>query len=400
MIALETIPTYLQNIPSLTSDILNNCPSRIISDEIIDSSFVPMSEEMLNKLRIKDPRSIKFDPKKHLLFTDNYYEKTKKWTLEDLEVKEFHQEPITNIGVTEPFPLFTDEAVAIMRWELLKKDTVKFAGRHTEHSNSESDDIEVYIRGHARDHDSFTYEAWKHPETLKILSKLANVELDHVFDYEMAHSNISIKLTQDEEEFKPLDDEEEELSQVKGSVTWHYDSPQMVCVLMLSDTTNMMGGETALQTGNGKVAKVKGPKQGWATLLQGRILKHIATQPKGNYTERITSVASLRPKDPLQENLFVTTIKPSEMAGSRYNDFYQDYLNYTLDVLVDRINILKDDINKSISKGEKFNQLETIDYLQNKIIKYAEHSYQEFEAVDDGLVAKPDSYNVITARWK
>ena len=43
-------------------------------------------------------------------------------------------------------------------------------------------------------------------------------------------------------------------------VGWHRDSYPFVCVLMLSDCTNMVGGETALRTGTGEVIKVRGPE--------------------------------------------------------------------------------------------------------------------------------------------
>ena len=44
-------------------------------------------------------------------------------------------------------------------------------------------------------------------------------------------------------------------------VGWHRDSYPFVCVLMMSDTTGMIGGETALRTGNGEIKKVRGPQK-------------------------------------------------------------------------------------------------------------------------------------------
>jgi hypothetical protein len=128
-------------------------------------------------------------------------------------------------------------------------------------------------------------------------------------------------------------------------------------------------------------------------------LKHIATRPTGKYTERIAQVGSFRPKDPMLENSFATTVRPRNLASSRYNDWYKDYVNYRLDVLSERIEVLRKDINDSIERGEKFDQLKTIDFLQKKIIEYVEHSYQEFDAVEDGVVPKPASYNPVKARW-
>ena len=46
----------------------------------------------------------------------------------------------------------------------------------------------------------------------------------------------------------------------KPVVDWHKDSYPFVCVLMLSDASKMIGGETALQTASGQVLKVRGPQ--------------------------------------------------------------------------------------------------------------------------------------------
>lgn len=47
----------------------------------------------------------------------------------------------------------------------------------------------------------------------------------------------------------------------KPIVGWHTDSYPFVCVLMMSDCTDMVGGETALRTGNGQVIRVRGPTE-------------------------------------------------------------------------------------------------------------------------------------------
>lgn len=42
-------------------------------------------------------------------------------------------------------------------------------------------------------------------------------------------------------------------------VGWHNDSYPFVCVLMMSDTAGMEGGETALKNSKGEQSLVKGP---------------------------------------------------------------------------------------------------------------------------------------------
>ena len=84
-------------------------------------------------------------------------------------------------------------------------------------------------------------------------------------DYEIGHINLSMKTEkQINEELAIInnrkrsfvDDEDD-----KPIVGWHTDSYPFVCVLMLSDCTNMVGGETALRTANGEVIKVRGPTE-------------------------------------------------------------------------------------------------------------------------------------------
>jgi hypothetical protein len=104
-------------------------------------------------------------------------------------------------------------------------------------------------------HGKFIFEAWKHPETLAIMSRIAGVELVPVMDYEIGHINISVPGSKNSVD-ETLSDEEDDTHSVVG---WHKDSYPFVCVLMMSDTTAMIGGETALRTGTGAIKKVRGP---------------------------------------------------------------------------------------------------------------------------------------------
>jgi len=379
---------------SLTPNVLHDNHDYDIPEDLYEQHVVPLLKE-LSKFGIEDPSSVPFEPSKHIAFTDEYFYKTKKLRLQDLGITETHQNPISPVGVSDPFPLFTDEAIAIMRWEVFQKDCFLECGRVADQSTT--GDVDVYVRGFAKKYAPFTYEAWNHPRTMEIMSKMSEVELEHMFDYEVAHSNISIK----QPTTKILDSnlECDDPTQIPAIVSWHYDSPQFVCVLMMSETDQMIGGETSLLMGDGKVAKVENPKKGWANVLQGRIIRHVAPKPRGDYTERITQVSSFRPKDPMTDRCVLTTVKPSKSSGTRYNDFYRDWMNYRLDIMQKRIEVLRNQVNETIDKGELFNQIETINFIQNNIVEYAEHTWQEFEVVDDGIVQKPSSYKVVQARW-
>lgn len=119
----------------------------------------------------------------------------------------------------------------------------------------------------------FTYDAWNHPKTLAIVSKIAGVDLIPVMNSEIAHVNISVKSVQAaRDELESMEPGMESSSErpnkarrvdidEKPVVGWHTDSYPFVCVTMLSDCTNMIGGETALRTANNEVLKVRGPEK-------------------------------------------------------------------------------------------------------------------------------------------
>ena len=106
----------------------------------------------------------------------------------------------------------------------------------------------------------FTYDAWHSPETLAKISQVAGVEVVPAFDFDIANINISVSGDKNAEicigQNKLRDGaDNDNLS----SVAWHYDSFPFVCVVMMSDCTGMVGGETAVRKPNGEVIKVRGP---------------------------------------------------------------------------------------------------------------------------------------------
>lgn len=90
-------------------------------------------------------------------------------------------------------------------------------------------------------------------------------------DLEIAHINLSqVSAEQKEELDKALQEKQHREADEgvagcpweddKPIVDWHTDSYPFVCVTMLSDCTNMIGGETALLKGDGEIMKVRGPQ--------------------------------------------------------------------------------------------------------------------------------------------
>lgn len=115
------------------------------------------------------------------------------------------------------------------------------------------------------------YDAWKSPETLAIISEVAGVNLVPQMDFEIGHINISMQSEEQKHESIAAVAEKKSREADEGVagcpweddnpiVDWHTDSYPFVCVLMLSECTNMIGGETALRTGTGEIMKVRGPQ--------------------------------------------------------------------------------------------------------------------------------------------
>lgn len=99
------------------------------------------------------------------------------------------------------------------------------------------------------------YDAWTNPKTLSIVSKIAGVDLIPVIDIEVGNINISVK-SQEDGAAEATNDTKNDVAVTK----WHHDSYPFVCVVMMSDTSNMAGGETAIKTGSGEILKVRGPQ--------------------------------------------------------------------------------------------------------------------------------------------
>ena len=83
---------------------------------------------------------------------------------------------ISDIGVSDPFQLFTDEAITIMRQEVLQRDTFMKYARYSYNSTSGMDCV---VRGFVKDGDEincpFTYQAWTHCKTMELISKMAEL---------------------------------------------------------------------------------------------------------------------------------------------------------------------------------------------------------------------------------
>ncbi|KAE8359959.1 hypothetical protein BDV27DRAFT_149132 [Aspergillus caelatus] len=254
-------------------------------------------------------KRVPFNPKEHLAF-----EPPQHITMMRNIGLEGHG--ISPNAVSDPFPLFTKEAMMQMRAEL-------FSEWSLENCRFGSDLTPQLIRGLTPDNAPFCFSLWWSPEVLKIVSDIAGIELVPCYDYEVANVNISIN----DQNVATVGSGDQ-----AASVSWHYDSVPFVCVTMASDCTGMIGGETAIKLPDGGVRKVRGPSMGTAVIMQGRYLQHQALKAFGG-RERIAMVTSFRPKNPLA--LDETTLNGLR-AISNTSELYTQYTNYRMEIVEER----------------------------------------------------------------
>ncbi|KAF1949348.1 hypothetical protein CC80DRAFT_429268 [Byssothecium circinans] len=293
---------------------------------------------------------------------------------------------VSPMAVSKAFQLFTPEAIQVMRAEIFQPAVHKKCSFSSNLAVSQ-------LRGYAKEYAPFTYEAWNHPQTLATISRIAGVELVPVMDYEIGHINLSMKTeaeTREElsivNERKRFHTEDEGISGClwegdKPIVGWHTDSYPFVCVLMLSDCTNMVGGETALRKADGDVLRVRGPTQGCAVIMQGRYILHQAMRALGAQ-ERITSVTSFRPKSAfVKDDSVLRTVRPvSNLSG-----LYSGFAEYRLEMLEEQVRQERQRLAARRRAGEEFDILGHKQFLHGAIA-FAEHT--DGELIEDGKVLK------------
>ncbi|KAL4920413.1 hypothetical protein BDW62DRAFT_5281 [Aspergillus aurantiobrunneus] len=256
-----------------------------------------------------------FDPATHL----NFQPTKSIYTMEQIGLK---GHGISRHAATDPFPLFTKEAVAQMRAEIFDEKVLaecQYSSTFNKHM----------VRGMGPARAPFTYDAWKPPEVLARISEVAGIDLVPSIDFEIANINISIRGEKSNVEHAVDLSSGQELP----AVAWHYDSFPFVCVTMLSDCTGMVGGETAMRTPNGEIMKVREPAMGTAVVMQGRYIEHQALKALGG-RERISMVTCFRQKSPLVKD---ETVLVGVRGISDLSELYIQYTEYRLEILEERI---------------------------------------------------------------
>ncbi|CAP95004.1 Pc21g01070 [Penicillium rubens Wisconsin 54-1255] len=332
----------------------------LLKQYIWDSSQKPMKEDA-------------FDPKVHL----NYTPPSKKFTMQELLLR---QSPAASpIAATVPFPLLSAEGVKAYRTALFQEDVINKCAR-------------TLILSDAVKQSKFINDFWTHPETMKIVSEAVGVPLEVVMPTEIGHTNIQVegttiahmasnlkvepvvekaKLSDEERSYDPLKDD-------SAIIPWHYDSYPYVCVLMLSDTDGMIGGETYIKQGDGEVQKIEGPQIGYAVMLQGGEVCHLAARAKG-VKERISTITSYRSKMPnVYDSSYITNVRPYADTNSLYPEWTQYRLRKLRDELTHHLDLMEKE-EDPVQARKNIQKLvdQQIDYLQRTSRQMVDPEYTQ-----------------------
>ncbi|KAI5788490.1 hypothetical protein EDC01DRAFT_631418 [Geopyxis carbonaria] len=304
--------------------------------------------------RVCDLQEPEFDPKLHICAGTP----SQKYVFEDLGI----EKPAcaaSEIAATAPFPLYTPESIPLVRKAILNpayiNETGVMFGRRT-----------LIVRNVAA-YSPFFRRLCSDPAVMRALSEAAGVELEPVMEtMELGHANIQVDLSkyhgikdkdklraiatdltsgkysqpgQVRHEVQKRSNEEIGKKVDQALIPWHYDSYPWVCVAMISDTTDMVGGETVIRRGDGVIQGISQPGMGSAMMLQGGLVKHLALPTSSSAGDRITIITSFRPKAVgLYDSSFMTNIRC-------YSDLpllYLQWIQYRLDRLDPAMKKLQD----------------------------------------------------------
>ncbi|KAL1301526.1 hypothetical protein AAFC00_005768 [Neodothiora populina] len=318
----------------------------------------------------------KFDPSIHLAFTPP----TARHSFTELGLPKPTNAP--DICFTEPFQLFSQEGVRMLRREVFRKEFLDKYLRSWERAP-------CYISGHTNHpgEASFIKQAWYHPATqaainyafgcaLKPLPKESDVGYVNVM---LGKEGIPGVYKMNEFPAEPLPPSR--LSEIEKSEyddipidAWHKDMVPVVCVLMLSDTSTMEGGETAIRTGDGSILKARGANIGGCVLMQGGLTEHSALRAT-NAAERVSMVTSYGFADPDADDSSMS-LKSCDPVHDDMPELMNTFLEYKLERLRDRCQSAINKIRQNKGNGQLMTRDDIEPWVKEQIT-FLKHSSWE-----------------------
>ncbi|RTE72560.1 hypothetical protein BHE90_013026 [Fusarium euwallaceae] len=320
-----------------------------------------------------------FDPAIHLSFQPPATRHT--FTELDLPVSK----GCPDICYTDPFQLFSEEGVRMIRREVFQKS---FLDKYM----CSWDRAPCAITGHApvTEDGIFLKEAWNHPVTRAAVNFAFGAELKlQGGDSDMGYINVQLgpeglagayKIK--EEPASSLSVAESLQSSQYDSIpidSWHKDQTPVVLVLMLNDTSTMIGGETAVKTGDGTIIKTRGGAIGGAVMMAGGHLEHAALRAE-NCSERLSLVNSYVYADPDADDSS-STLKGFHINHDNLTNAMNNLIFEKLTRLRDRCDVALAKIEDRRKKGERPGREEVEDWVKDQIYMLKHTSWEIFERV-------------------
>ncbi|CAG7964831.1 unnamed protein product [Penicillium salamii] len=364
-----------------------------------------------------------FDPKVHL----DYVPPPKKFTMKDLLLEP--SATASSSAGTVPFSLLSAEGVRAYRRALFQKEVIE--------SCASSPFPGTLVLRDAAKRSKFINDFWTHPKTMAIVSEAVGVPLEVIMPTEIGHTNIQVEgntvtemtsnlrvepavekleLSSEDRGYDPLKDK-------SSIIPWHYDSYPYVCVLMLSETEGMIGGETYIKKGDGDAQKVRfsllprvqssllifclqveGPQLGHAVMLQGGEVCHLAARAKG-VKERISTITSYRSKKPgIYDSSYITNVRPYADIDSLYPEWAEcrlrklrDELTHFLDEKEKKDDPVRErkEIHNLIEQQIQYlrrtsRQMVNPEHTKRSVEKYGKPAYYDSPKIWKALQSLPD----------
>ncbi|KAH7136717.1 hypothetical protein B0J13DRAFT_640158 [Dactylonectria estremocensis] len=323
-----------------------------------------------------------FDPAIHL----NYHPPTARHTFTELGLPVPKGCP--DMCYTEPFRLFSEEGVRMIRREVFRRS---FLDKYMK-TWGENDYCIIRGHGHVKGDGTFMKQAWNHPVTQATINSAYGHAL-RLQTGEVAMGYINVQLGENsvgspyelsEMPMKPRPlaenpnpDEEEILDM------WHKDMAPAVLVLMLSDTSTMLGGETVIKMGNGQTIKARGASVGGAVMMTGGYLRHSAVRVQ-NCGERLSMVNSYDFLDPDADDT-ATSLRSFNIKCDSLIKGQNTIMSQKLWRLRERCALAIKRIEERDEKGEALSREEVESWVKDQIHLLKQTSWEMFERVPNYL---------------
>ncbi|AWU74264.1 hypothetical protein CAS74_004237 [Pichia kudriavzevii] len=366
----------------------DHCPDYKVPEQTVVNEIASLVQSIEKKENF-DP-NLKFNPAKHIIFNPESYKSTKKFTLQDLNIHKTHVKPINDFGAVFPFKLLSQEAVDMLLWEAFQPAIIE---QHARLPNlaTQATRLDFHIGDHI--HKSpFTESLTKSKELTTIVSNFVGYKMKPVWDSDFVHINVSLASTDPREQLTNYPQTQYEIDKeltrqdasdgqdIPSTVGVHYDSITVPLVIMLDLPEEAQGGQTTIITGDNKATRVPEPPIGSGTLIQGRVLRHLASKPVTNHN-RISLVLSYATGvEGELDNCVTTSVKPSVLPKNEFNKFYRDWAEYKLTNLENHLKKIREGVVDDYNNGTGFHQEEFVEKCQN-IERYVYDIYKEMECL-------------------